>query len=467
MHGDGGVRQLIAVGFPLLLSSLCAVINLFFDRLFLSRYDTDPTLPHMNASLTASLTWWWLLQLAMGIVSYVSTFVSQYNGAGRPKSIGAIVWQGIYVSLAFGVVALAMTWLWAPLFGWMHASNQQLVELETRYATIITYASPFLLLNTALSAFFLGLGRTRFVLLSTAVITLSNILLNWWLIFNPPAWAPFITPGVSGAAWGTGISFVIGTAIFITWLAAAPSCRGFGLARGRRFKPALTLRLLKFGTPQGLQMFVDMASFTVFVLLVARVDFAAFTASNVALTLNLLMFGPMIGFSQGIGILVARFIGAGNPYLAEKTTSAGLILALIYSGILSIVFVLIPDLLSAIFLSGQDHGPEYERIIALARIYLLMAAIFQIGDAFSLATTGALRGAGDTAYIMWVSMLVPTLLLVLPCLLILWWGGSATLMWVFVVITITGYAVAFTLRYRAGHWRHFRVIEPDLVKSEQ
>jgi len=63
-------------------------------------------------------------------------------------------------------------------------------------------------------------------------------------------------------------------------------------------------------------------------------------------------------------------------------------------------------------------------------------------------------------------LLVPTTLLVLPCLLILWLGGGATLMWVFVVLTITGYAVSFTFRYRAGHWRHLRVIEPDLVKSE-
>jgi MATE family multidrug resistance protein len=210
-------------------------------------------------------------------------------------------------------------------------------------------------------------------------------------------------------------------------------------------------------------MFMDLAAFTVFVLLIARVDFAAFTASNVALTLNLMMFGPMMGFSQGIGILVARFIGAGTPRLAERTTSAGLILAVIYSGILSLLFILIPDTLTAIFLSGQESGPEFERIVTLARLYLFMAALFQIADAFSLATTGALRGAGDTAYIMWISFTVPTFLLLIPSILIILLGGSATLMWVFCVLTIVGYAIAFTVRYRAGHWRHFRVIEPDLV----
>jgi MATE family multidrug resistance protein len=466
LHGDGGVKQLAVVGFPLLLSSLCGVLNLFFDRLFLSWYDDDPTLPHMNASLTASLTWWWLLQIAMGIVTYVSTFVAQYTGAGRPRSVGAIVWQGVYVALAFGMAALALVWVWRPLFQWMHADNPLLIGLEVTYATVVTFGSPFLLLNAALGAFFLGLGRTRFVLLATTAVTLANILLNRWLIFSPPQWAPFITPGVSGAAWGTTISFALGTCIYTARISLSRSCRGFGLLQGRSFKPTLTWRLFRYGSPQGLQMFVDMASFTVFVLLLAHVDFAAFTASNVALTLNLLMFGPMIGFSQGIGILVGRFIGAGKPYLAEKTTSAGLILALCYSGILSVAFIVIPDTLSAIFLSGQDHGPEYQRIVEMARIYLFMAAIFQIGDAFSLATTGALRGAGDTTYIMWVSLLVPTTLLVLPCLLILWLGGGATLMWVFVVLTITGYAVSFTFRYRAGHWRHLRVIEPDLVKSE-
>ncbi len=131
LDGDGGVRQLAAVGFPLVLSSLCSVINLFFDRLFLARFDSDPTLPHMNASLTASLTWWWLLQLSMGIVIYAATFVSQYVGAGRPKSVGAVVWQAIYLSLAFGFIMLGMGWLWEPFFAWLHATNPQLATFAS------------------------------------------------------------------------------------------------------------------------------------------------------------------------------------------------------------------------------------------------------------------------------------------------------------------------------------------------
>src|SRR5690606_41982247 len=72
--GGGGVRELLIVSLPMMLSNVSVTLNLFFDRWFLSRYDLEV---HMPASLTAGEFWWPLIQIPNGIGAYIATFVPQ------------------------------------------------------------------------------------------------------------------------------------------------------------------------------------------------------------------------------------------------------------------------------------------------------------------------------------------------------------------------------------------------------
>src|SRR5262249_60502036 len=88
----GGSRELLALALPLVVSQSFMTVQVFLDTILLAWH--DPL--EMSASFPAVM-WYWLafgwLQVTAG---YVSTFVAQYTGAGRPGRVGPAVWQGIH-----------------------------------------------------------------------------------------------------------------------------------------------------------------------------------------------------------------------------------------------------------------------------------------------------------------------------------------------------------------------------------
>src|SRR6188472_3852584 len=100
----GGSRELLALALPLVVSQGFMTVQVFVDTILLSRHD-----PREMAASFPAVMWFWLpfglLQVAAG---YVSTFVAQYTGAGRPGRVGPAVWQGIHFAALAGLACLLM-----------------------------------------------------------------------------------------------------------------------------------------------------------------------------------------------------------------------------------------------------------------------------------------------------------------------------------------------------------------------
>src|SRR6516162_8730571 len=100
----GGSRELLALALPLIVSQGFMTVQVFVDTILLAWHD-----PREMAASFPAVMWFWLpfglLQVTAG---YVSTFVAQYTGAGRPQRVGPAVWQGIHFALIAGVLFLAM-----------------------------------------------------------------------------------------------------------------------------------------------------------------------------------------------------------------------------------------------------------------------------------------------------------------------------------------------------------------------
>ena len=107
--GPGGGREVALIAYPLILGHLSFTLQTFVDRLFLTWYSAEA----VAGAVTGLFAVWAIIALFTGTGEYLTTFVAQYFGAGRPKRIGAAIWQGIYFSLAAGILIAAL----APLAG--------------------------------------------------------------------------------------------------------------------------------------------------------------------------------------------------------------------------------------------------------------------------------------------------------------------------------------------------------------
>jgi MATE family multidrug resistance protein len=446
---------------PLLISGLSAVINLFFDRVFLGWYDLKH---HMNASITAGLMWWTAQMLFNGIAGYVATFVAQYTGAKRDNRVGAILWQGIYACFFGALIVLALH----PLLHLVLVAfydDPLFIRLCSEYIWILSLGVFFLLFNCMMIGFFSTLGKTRYVIEVSILVTVVNIGLNYWFIFTPPAALPFIQAGVVGAAWATSISFLVGSFFFILLLIESGLHSRFHIKPWGALEPELFWRLIRFGLPSGSAHFVEVLTFTLFIMVLGKMDPIKLGAANMAFTVNNLVFVPLMSLSQAVTILVGTYIGAKKLRHAMRVPYLAILSGACTLTFVALSYVLIPGVYVEIFRDHGDSGLQNPQDFALMadqlRFYLIFMALYCFGDLFQLVLGGALRGAGDTTFCFQMTTLCSIFFIALPSYMALNHGWPDWSMFASIAIYVYVLTVAYLIRYKTGIWQSISMMEPE------
>jgi MATE family multidrug resistance protein len=428
-------------------------MQVIVDRVLLSRYSSDA----VAATMPAVGLWWTVFVLLQYTANYATTFVSQYQGAGRPERIGPAVWQSLYFSVPSGLAFLGLVPLAAPVFAAVnHVPAIQI--LEGTYFRILCFSALPMLVTASVNSFFAGRGDTWTVLVVDAFGLTVNAVLAYTLVlghFGVPAL------GIIGAGWatvaGTSASAGLGLALFLR-----PRHRAkFHTLAGWHFDADLFRRLMRFGLPSGLQFALDGTAFTAFIFLVGRLDATvpgSLAATNIAFSINLVALLPTFGVAQAVSVLVGQRLGGNRPDLAERTAWTGFRLAWLYMTAVAALYVLAPGLFLYLFESGHEPA-KWSAVAERVPVLLRFVALYSLFDSINLVFAFALRGAGDTRFVTLVALGLSWPLMVLPTAAALHFGWGLYWAWTFVTSYVIALAVVFLLRFRVGRWKTMRVIE--------
>lgn len=446
-----GGREVLQVALPLVVSALSWTVMTFVDRMLLM-WESGTA---MAAAFSASMVWFVVLCLPLGICTYASTFVAQYYGSGQPERIGPATWQGVWAALLFSPAVLAAAPL-APFLFALADHGPAAFEHETRYFEILCWGGPAMLIGQALSAFYSGRGRTTVVMGVDSAAAVVNLLLDYLWIFGRGG---FPAMGIAGAGWATVAALWLKAAAYLALILQRRHRAAFGTWTGMRLDRRLLGRLFYFGGPSGLQMLLDVIGFAVFVLMIGRLGSREAEATTMAFSISTLAFMPVWGFGMAAGILVGQRLGEDRDDLAARATWTTLVIAWSYMAAISILYVLVPDVFLYGFFAGGEFTPDQQAIRALAAQLLCFVAAYNLFDATLMVFVSAIKGAGDTQFLLRVTVVMAGLLAVLS------WLGVEVLdfgvygCWVLVTAWIWTEAMIFLVRFLQGKWRQMRVID--------
>ena len=449
----GSFAELLAVALPMVLSSSTQSLMHMVDRIYLTWYSKDA----VAAALPAGILFWSFLSLPIGAVSYLNAFVAQYEGAKRPDRVSASVWQGIYFSIVCGLL-LMIPAIWSNEIFQFVGHDTKIAKMEATYFCWLCLGGVAAMLPAALSCFFSGRGRTLVVLAVNSSSVLVNAGLDWAMIFGK---GPFDEMGIAGAAIATNLANVYAALCYIGLLYWYSNRSRYRFWDHRAFDHNLLRDLLRFGGPSGLQMFLDVAGFTAFIMIIGWIGPSELAATNIAFNLNSLAFTPVIGVGIAVSTLVGQRIGEGRPDLAAISTWKGFALG---GGIMvacGAVYVLYPQILLkpyALYADDQDFSETRDTVIVLLRF----VALYSFFDAMAIIFGSAIRAAGDTVFSMvitcacaWGLLVIPTYLtwkLYKPDLMTSWF-------WCAFYVIVLGFA--FLGRFLSGRWKTMSIIEQD------
>ncbi|HBA60100.1 MAG TPA: MATE family efflux transporter [Elusimicrobia bacterium] len=446
---EGGTRELLRIAYPLILSTASNTVMQFINRVFLAHYSPDA----LAACVPAGILSFTFLCFFMGTATYTNAFVSQYYGKGKTASVSVAVWQGVWLALASGLLLLCLTP--AGLYIIDHSGHDAAVRaLERPYFAILNSFSGFPVLNTALAAFFIGRGKTKTTLAVNVAGNALCVLMSWLLIFGN---GPFPEMGIRGAGFAAAGGQILMTAIYLRLIFSAYNRRRYRTARLVGLHKGMFLRLVKYGAPNGIGFFLDVASFGAFIFIIGGMDRVSLAASNILASINMIAFMPVIGLGLAALTLVGKYIGMGKPDVSARVAYRAAKAAGLYALALGVLFMAVPGLFINIF--GSGNSAEYAEILARTRPLMKVLTVFIFFDAIGIVFADALRGAGDTRFQMLGASAAAWVLFVPGVWYITHRGGGELIhAWAWGGFYVFLLSVFFWLRFRSGLWRKIDIL---------
>lgn len=440
-----GLGLLLQLAWPIIVSRSSQIVIGLSDALMIAELGEAA----LAATTTGAFNTFALLILPMGLIFIVSSFTAQLAGAGDRPGARRFGFYGLGVALitqalCFGAIAATPT-----LLGWLNYAPE-VRELMTQYLGIRLLSGGAVIGIEALGNYYGGLGNTRIAMIINLIAMVLNVGGNFLLIhgrFGFPAM------GVSGAALASTVSSFAAFAVFLlVFLLEGRRHRGMGRLSGSEF-----LRVLRFGTPSGLNWFFEFFAFNFFInIVVAGLGTTALAAMMAVMQINHVAFMPAFGLASAGAILVGQSIGANR----REEVAGHLKLTFLAAGgwqcLAGLFYLLIPTLLLLPFTSETQDSTEFLRVGV--RILMLTAA-WQLFDAAAMTIAETLRAAGDTAFTLWARLLISWVVFVPGSYLTvtyLGWGEVGAMLWVMLYLALL--SIALLVRFRRGRWKELSLL---------
>ncbi|HSH92496.1 MAG TPA: MATE family efflux transporter [Ramlibacter sp.] len=325
-----------------------------------------------------------LAALSVGAAVYISFFVAlmgllqallptwaELHGAKRREDVGRSVRQALYLA-AFGVVLGATALLFpGPLLRWTEVPPAVQKDVEG-YLTVLVLAMPPALLFRMYSTLNQSLGKPQLVTWLQALSLLVKIPLTVWFAFGGlglPA------QGAVGCAWATVAVHWLFLAAAVWLLRTQPMYRPYAIWRRIERPHWPTLReFARLGIPGGLSVMVEVTSFTLMALFIARQGTVPTAAHQVAGNLAAVLYMAPLSLGIATSARVSFWLGAGNAKNARLAIRTGFKLGLAMA-LMSISVVAATRWQIA---SIYSSSPE---VVAMAAGLLGWLVFFHLGDA--------------------------------------------------------------------------------------
>ena len=432
-------REIIKLVWPLALGMINNAVMQFVDRAYLAQ----DSMRALEAVLPAGMLMWMFAGFFQSVVGYSSVFVGRYHGAGDEGMCRATYRVAMVLSVAFGLLSLLLVPVGGAILRATVASTELLKD-ETSYYGILMYGAFGVYGQMAAASYFTGRGKTRIVFWANLIGNVLNIALDPFLIFG---WCGMPRMGIAGAAYATVFALFVQMVILVV---AAEREKG-ECSNVRMFECSIASKILRFGVPAGLYTILNMLSFTIFVFVTGGVGDLELAVSNACFTVNYLLVAPIEGFSLGASTLVSQALGRGDPDAAAGEARRTIVMGVGFIAVCSAVVLAFVHPILDIFASraGASAGKFHSLGFTL---FVLMAA-WQVFDAADVILSGALKGGGDTKFVMWW-MLVVGFLIWLPVVFVVrCFHNTMPALWATMILYVAVICVGSLVRWRRGRWK--------------
>ena len=335
-----------------------------------------------------------LAALSVGSAIYVSVFIAllgslqallpiwaELNGAGEKIALGKSFRQALYLCAIAMTIGMLILFNAGPVFQWAQVPPALRPEAQA-YLDVLAWTLPAALLFRMFSTLSQSLGKPLLVTWLQIGSLGVKVPLSVWFAFG---------------GWGLEARGAVGCALaslVVNWALCGVAL--VQLRSGAVYRPFKIWKPLerpdwphlaafaKLGVPSALAVMVEVTSFSLMALFIARMGEIAASGHQIAINLTALMYMVPLAISIAVSSRISFWLGAGEPAKAKKIVKLGLAYVSGAAAVLSALLFLTSSLIAPIYTQQPD-------ILALTVPLLAWVAAYHLFDALQTICLFTLR----------------------------------------------------------------------------
>ncbi len=323
----------------------------------------------------------------MGMLQALLPVWAELHGAQRHAEVGRSVRQALYlcaVTAAVGMLALLHP---DPLLNWTQVPANLQDEVRG-YLNIVAFGLPASLLFRMYSTLNQSLGKPKLVTWVQVGALAVKVPLSIALVLGIPHILPPL--GLAGCAWATLIVMVMMLGLALWLLRTQHFYKPYRIwAPMEKPHGATLLRFVRLGLPSGLAIGVEVTSFTLMSLFIARLGVVATASHQIVSNMTAVLYMIPLSLSIASSARVSYWMGAGHIQRARHALRTGLGLILMLSLCLAALIGWQREAIAHLYTESPD-------VVALAATLLLWLMLYHVADAVQVFTVFTLRCYGIT-----------------------------------------------------------------------
>ena len=377
-------RPLLRLGLPVIIGQVGLILVGFADNVMVSHHSLSELAAASFVNNFLNL----VIIFGMGFSYGLTPLVATNKEWGRSDQVAHYLGHSFLLNLLISLLIGGGLFLLEGSLGAFNLS-EELRPIALPYYRIQILGFMVVMLFNTFKQYTEGMGDTQIPMYITLAGNVLNIGLNYLLIYGKggfPEW------GLYGAGLSTLVSRVVMLIAIVAVTALLPRYRKI-LERVKglhwSWREGL-MPLLRLGTPVALQMGMEAASFSVAVILVARISTSALAAHQIIATISTLGFMVYYGIGAATAIRSSTLLAQGERRETRYVASAGVYLCLFVAAVMMPLLVLCREPMVRLF--NADLSVAEATYLALIPLCL-----YQIGDALQIVYANALRGISRVA----------------------------------------------------------------------
>ena len=369
-------RQIIHLALPIAAAVLVPQINFVTNNIFLSHVQGQGRDTLAIAGITG-VYYLIFAVIGLGLNNGLQALISRRAGENRPEEIGKLFAGSVRISVIFAAVGIITTYLLAPII-LKQVIQPHNYELAMRFLRIRIWGLPFLFVYQMRNALLVGTNNSRLLVIGTLAETLTNILLDYLLIYGH--WG-LPEMGFNGAAVASIIAEATGLLVLVVVVHFTKISQQFQLYRHWKNSNETNRLILTQSLPLMLQFLISIISWELFYILVERHG-ARIQDGNIGLAVSNTMrnvlgvFGCVSwAFAATSNSMVSNIIGQKLESQVVPVIKKIMWCSLAYSVIVVLLLNLFPNLFLAIYGQGPDFVAAALPVLRTVSVALLFMAV--------------------------------------------------------------------------------------------